>query len=233
MEQLWESLDISEETKSLLQESFDSAVLTEAVKLAESKENEYEEYMLSEMTNMKEELEQTLDAYLEKVVEQFVEDNTFAIDEAVKSEKYEAVLEGFNSLLIATGVEIIEIAEEKEEGSETNILKEELEETTELADSLMEEIIQLKETNAELLKTGLVKESMEDMTAIQKDSFLKLASVVDFDDKNPQEFISRIDTLVESVKRTTTSAPLVSESIIVEEVEKKTNKTYKSMRHLY
>jgi len=195
MKQILENLDLAEEIKEELSESFDAAVLVEAVKLAESKEEAYEEYMIAQLQEMKAELEDTLDAYLEKVVEQFVEDNTFAIEESIKSEKYDAVLEGFNSLMIATGVEIAQIAEAKEE------IEEETNESAEaLANKLMAENIDLKEKNAELLKTGLVKESTEDMTAVQRDKFLKLAAVVEFDENNPVDFIAKMDTLVESVK---------------------------------
>jgi hypothetical protein len=193
MKQILESLDLAEEIKEELSDSFDAAVLVEAVKLAESKEEAYEEYMMAQMTEMKAELEDTLDAYLEKVVEQFVEDNTFAIDESIKSEKYDAVLEGFNSLMITTGVEIAQIAEAKED--EENDFS-----STKLADKLMAKNIELKERNDELLKTGLVKESAEDMTAIQRDRFFKLAKVVEFDESAPIDFIEKMDTLVESVK---------------------------------
>ena len=217
MKQILESLEIADETKVALQESFDAAVLKEAVVLAESKEDAYEEYMLAQMTEMKADLEDTLDAYLEKVVEQFVEDNTFAIDESVKSEKYDAVLEGFNSLMIATGVEIAQIAEAKEEEDEAVLAEseEEDESASEMADKLMGEVIELKEKNAELLKTGLVKESMEDMTVVQKDKFLKLAQVVEFDASAPVDFINKMDTLVESVKGEV--ATVVAEKVEVKE----------------
>jgi len=208
MKQILESLEVAEETKVALQESFDAAVLKEAVILAESKEEAYEEYMLAQMTEMKSELEDTLDAYLEKVVEQFVEDNTFAINESVKSEKYDAVLEGFNSLMIATGVEIAQIAEAKEE------VEEETNESAEiLADKLMAENIELKERNAELLKTGLVKESAEDMTVVQRDKFLKLARVVEFKASAPVDFIEKMDTLVEAVKGEKVVTEKVSEKV--------------------
>ena len=200
MEQILENLNISEEIKSELTESFDKAVIVEATKLAESKEESYEEYMVAQLEEMKAKLEDTLDAYLETVVEKFVEDNTFAIEESVKTEKYEAVLEGFNSLMIATGVEIAQIAEAKEEGSELAELAESIEKSEELADRVMAENIELKKRNAELLKTGLVKESSENMTAIQKDKFLKLAQVVEFDESDPISFIDKLDTIVESVK---------------------------------
>ena len=227
MKQILESLDIAEEVKTELSESFDRAVLTGAVKLAESKEAEYEEYMYTQLTEMKDELEDTLNSYLEKVVEQFVEDNTFAMDESVQKEKYDAVLEGFNSLMIANGVEIAQIAEAKE--AEEVV---ENESTSALADKLMAENMELKERNAELLKTGLVKESAENMTAIQKDKFLKLAKLVEFDSSEPVQFIDKMDALVEAVK-----GEVVEKSEKVEEKVQSLNESTKvytsSASHLF
>jgi hypothetical protein len=233
MEQILENLGLSDDTKIALTESFDKAVLVEAVKLAESKEEAYEAYMLDQLTEMKAELEDTLDAYLEKVVEQFVEDNTFAIDESIKSEKYDAVLEGFNSLMIATGVEIAQIAEAKEVKDEEIMAENEVsdETTSDLADKLMSENIELKERNAELLKTGLVKESMEDMTAMQKDKFLKLAKVVEFDASAPVDFIEKMDTLAESVKGD--AQQTVTEKVITESVKPQDGKYTPTASHLF
>ena len=44
MKQILENLEIAEEVKTELVESFDKAVLVEAIILAESKEEAYEEY---------------------------------------------------------------------------------------------------------------------------------------------------------------------------------------------
>ena len=224
MTQILENLDLSEELKSELTESFDKAVLVEAVKLAESKEAEYEEYMTVQMTEMKTDLEDKLDEYLTRVVEEFVEDNTFAIDESIQTEKYEAIMEGFNSLLITSGVELTQIAEAKEISDEENAIVEgELEEVNaERADRLMEEVMELKGKNAELLKTGLIKESMETMTELQKDKFLKLASIVEFDATNPVSFIGKLDTLAESVSGEKVEVvEEITEKVIVEKVDAK------------
>jgi len=202
MKEILESLDIAEEIKAELSESFDKAVLAEAVKLAESKEAEYEEYIKAQIAEMKAELEDTLDAYLEKVVEQFVQDNAFAIEESVNKAKMDALLEGFNSMLLTSGVQLAQIAEAKEKANEeiNEGINKELEETKKLADSLMEEVQELKKQNAELLKTGLIKETAEDLTDVQKDKFFKLAKIVEFDEKNPQDYIAKLDTIAESVK---------------------------------
>lgn len=214
---LFESLDIPEDTKLALSESFDKAVLVEAVKLAESKEDEYEEYMMVQMTEMKSALEGKLDSYLDAVVEEFVSENTFAIDESIKSEKYGAVLEGFNSLMIASGVEIAQIAESKEVKDAADLVSESasIEKADAKVDALMETVLELKAKNAELLKTGLIKESTEDMTEMQKDKFLKLAQILEFNDKEPLDFIEKLDTIAESIKVTKVEDK-VEEKVIVE-----------------
>lgn len=233
MKQILENLEIAEDTKKALVESFDIAVKAEATKIAESKEAGYEEYIQEQILEMKTNLESTLDSYLDRVVENFVESNTFAMDESIKSAQQDAVLEGFNSLMIATGVEIAQIAEAKEESDSINedSQKESNARTAELADSLMEEVMDLKDKNDELLKTGLVKESMEDMTVLQKTKFLELAKVVEFDGKNPLSFIDKMDTLVEAVKE----VGFTKDTPIVERVKTPiVESTYTSpARHLY
>jgi uncharacterized protein YydD (DUF2326 family) len=135
--------------------------------------------------------------------------------------------------MIASGVEIAQIAEAKEaEDAELVAESEEAEERASvLADKLMAENMELKEKNAELLKTGLVKESAEDMTALQRDKFLKLAQVVEFDEKNPVAFIEKMDTLVEAVKGEKAVSEKVKETkeVIVESASTYVSKA----RHLY
>jgi len=226
MKQILESLDISTEIKNELSESFDKAVLVEAVKLAESKEEAYEEYMVEQLKTIKAELEDTLDAYLEKVVEQFLEDNKFAIDESIKSEKYEAVLEGFNSLMIATGVEIAQIAEAKEEEEREEDNSDQIAEANNMADKLMSENIALKEKNAELLKTGLIKEVAENMTPLQKDKFYKLAKIVEFDASEPLDFINKLDVLSDSISNDKiTESKTITESVQVTRTAQDTTQT--------
>jgi len=195
MNEILESLEVPFETKSALQESFDKSVMLEALKIAEGKEELYEEYMFNQLTEMKSELEDTLDSYLTKVVEEFVEENSFEINESIKAEKYDAVLEGFNSLMIATGVEIAQIAEAKETLPSGSNLEG-------MNDRLMEENIALKESNALLLKTGLIQEHAEGMTSLEKNRFFKLAEMVEFDDARASKFVDTLDTLVNEVKIT-------------------------------
>jgi len=228
MTQILENLDLSDELKAELVESFDAAVLNEALKLSESKEAEYEEYMYAQLQETKLDLETKLDEYLNRVVEEFVQENTFTMDESVNKMAYETLLEGFSSILIAAGVEVAQIAEAKQETSNDAVL----ESAEEKVDSLMEEVLSLKATNAELLKTGLIKESMEDMTDVQKEKFMKLASVVDFDANAPESFINKLDTIAEAtVTRKETKTVVERVETIVN--ESNTGTYVSKARHLY
>lgn len=222
MKEILENLDLSEEVKTELTESFDAAVLVEALKLAESKEAEYKEYVEAQLAESRSDLEAKLDEYLERVVEEFVSENEAKLEEAQSEKQYETILEGFNAVLVAAGVEIAQIAEAKE------VKDAELAES-EKVDALMEEVMELKATNAELLKTGLVKESMEGMTDVQKEKFMKLASVVEFDAKAPEAYITKLDTLAESVKGEKVAAKV--KEVVVESA--KPTLGWASAKHLY
>jgi len=228
MKELLESLEVSEDVKSILTESFDKAVQSEVTKLVESKEAEYKEYLAEEIQKSQTELSEQLDSYLERVVEEFVKQNTFAIDESIQREKYDAVLEGFESLLTTVGVDVATIAEAKEEGSEVQELMEAKEEVSELADSLMEENIKLKELNAELLKTGLIKEQAETLTTVEKDKFYKLAEVLDFKEEDAQGFLSKLETLSEAVK--SKGKERVTEGLITENKEQTVTEKVKEIQ---
>jgi hypothetical protein len=237
MKQILENLDLSEEIKTELTESFDAAVLAEATKLVESKEAEYEEYVSTQLEESRADLETKLDEYLTRVVEEFVSENEMAIEESVNGEKFETLLEGINSVLVAAGVEIAQIAEAKEEAdielAEAKAVEDKELAESEKVDALMEEVMELKATNAELLKTGLVKESMENMTHVQKEKFMKLAAVVEFDATAPESFITKLDTIAESVVGTKTETKEVVEAVEVKEEIVENVASWKKASHLY
>ena len=247
MNLILEKLNIDESLKEELLREFDKKVNEKAIELAEAKEDEYEEYIYSELKESQQTTEKTLDAYLEKVVEQFVEDNTFTIDASIDLEKQEAILEGFNALTIATGVEIAQIAEAKsyEDNSIVNESKKDNTELRNMNDMLMKEIMELKSDNSKLLSIGLIRESSEGMTVLEAKRFNKLASIIDYDELDPAEYLEKIDTIVESVVSKSSSNTRNTHTSINEKRELKpdivnrkrednTNKKYVSKaRHLY
>lgn len=240
MEKILENLEISEEIKTELIESFNEAVLVESVNMIAEKSKEYEEYLeetISEkdgaytkvMEEYKDNIEEKIDLYLERVVEEFMEENTFTIEESIKVQKSETLIEGFDALLVAAGVELAEIVEGVEENREENII----ESKEDTIDNLVEEISDLKKSNAEMLKLGLIKESMEYLTELQKEKFMNLASVVEFNVNEANTYIEKLDLIAKSVK--TKSQEVTSR--VVEKVEAKlineNTKYVSKVSHLY
>jgi hypothetical protein len=140
------------------------------------------------------EMVDSLDKYLERVVEEFVNDLKETLTESVKSEKAEMIIEAFDSMLIATGVKISEIVEAKNSSS----LEKKLEESIEKYDALVEENINLSQENKNLIKMGLINEMKEDLSLIESEKFEKLANLVQF--TKDEEFVSKLETIKESIK---------------------------------
>jgi len=232
MNMILEKLELTEELRQEIKESFESSVdlkaSEKALAIVEAKQPAYEAYIAeqlaekdAEMAKFKADLTEKLDAYLDQVVESFVEDNKLTMESATKREQMEAVLEGFNSLLIATGVEVSMIAEAKVEATDGIVegIEADLAETNKTVDSLMEQMKVLKAQNAELLKTGLIQEEMASLNVVQKEKFIKLAETLEFDAKNAVRFIAQLDAIKETIAGTQdVTEKVVTEKVVTEKV---------------
>lgn len=214
IQRIFESLDsavFTPELKNTLSEKFDSAVEERALikaqviadELLESKIDDldekataYGEYLLNESVAkqdaFKQDITEKLTEYMDLVVKEFVADAKGALDESLKSEQSDMLIEAFDSLLIAGGVEIAQIVEAKEakELNESAV-------TSDRVNKLVEEVIQLKEANTELLKMGIIKELSEGLTLVQADRFARLAKMVDF--QGTEQCVEKLETLLESM----------------------------------
>lgn len=212
---LFESLDekvFTPELKKSLSEKFDSAVeekaknqaIIMADELAESKidaldekAQQYGEYLLKEsqskIDEYKEELNEKITEYMDLVVQEFVSEARTALDESLKSEKADMLIEAFDSMLVASGVEFTTIMEAKNlNESSTSV------DNSDRVDSLVEEVLKLKEENTQLMKMGLVAELSEGLTLVQAERFARLSKLVDF--TNGKEYAAKLETVLESVK---------------------------------
>jgi len=212
LQKLFESLDekvFTPELKESLESQFNEAVEMKAASIADERIEEEinslnekaekhidflnekaEEYVKVKQQEMVD----SLDKYLERVVEEFVNDLKETLTESVKSEKAEMIIEAFDSMLIATGVKISEIVEAKNSSS----LEKKLEESIEKYDALVEENINLSQENKNLIKMGLINEMKEDLSLIESEKFEKLANLVQF--TKDEEFVSKLETIKESIK---------------------------------
>lgn len=226
LEKLFESLDekvFTAELKEALEAQFNEAVETKAALIAEAKiadaveelneKNEAHVDFLNEkaeeyIENVKSEMVESLDKYLERVVEEFMAEAKSALDESVKNEKADMIIEAFDAMLIATGVEVAKIVEAKEDDA----VEKKLEESVAKYDSLIEEVIALKEENETLIKMGVIAEMKEGLSLVEAEKFEKLAAIVEF--SKDEVFASKLETIKESVKGTVeTKEEKIEESV--------------------
>jgi hypothetical protein len=193
----------------------------------ETKATEYAEYVKKEMEAkateyaeyVKEELTSTLDAYVNLVVEEYIEENKIAIDESVQSAKMKAVLEGFDSLLVTTGVSLSQIVEAKSEAAVAPVVENESLKAT--VDKLIKENVSLKTKVNNLVKESALDSLSADMTLAQKDKFGRLAEMVIFNGSK-DEYIDKLNTIVETVvQKVDAPVATITESFKEEKIDSK------------
>jgi hypothetical protein len=212
LEKLFESIDekvFTPELKDALEVQFNEAVEAKAAVVADEKIEEAVESLnekseqhidfLNEKAEKYVELKQaemleSLDKYLDRIVSEFLSEAQEALDESIKSEKADMIIEAFDSMLTATGVEVAKIVEAKDESS----VEKELEESVNKYDSLVEEVIALKEQNDTLIKMGVINEMKEGLSLVESEKFEKLAGLVEF--TKDETYATKLETIKESIK---------------------------------
>jgi hypothetical protein len=204
LEKLFESLDekvFTSEMKIELTESFNAAVELKAAELAEAKIDALEEKAEELKVQLEEEykakeasLLEQVDSYLEKVVEDFVVEGKESLETSLVNEKADLMIEAFDAMLVAGGVEVSKIVEAKDsEDVETKLA-----ESIEKYDALVEENIALEKEKANLIKMGVIMEMKEGLSLVEAEKFAKLAELVEF--SNDANYTSKLETLKESIK---------------------------------
>jgi hypothetical protein len=209
---LLESLDekvFTPELKENLETKFNEAVELKAISIADTRIDEEIESLnekseqhidflnqkAEEYIALKEkEIIDSLDKYLDKVVEEFIEESQDALIESHKTEKVDMLLEAFDSILIAAGVSVAQIVEAKD----NTATEKQLTESIEKYDSVIEDNIALKEENEKLIRMGIIAEMCEGLSIVESEKFKKLAELVEF--SRDKAFATKLETIKENVK---------------------------------
>ena len=170
LKKLFESVDenvFTPELKQSLEDVFNEAVEAKATEISEAKINEEinslnvkseehidylddkaEEYV----NNKKAEMIDSLDKYLDRIVEEFMVEIQGTLDESIKNEKSDLIIEAFESMMIAAGVKVKDIVEARDDSA----IETKLAESNKKYDQLIEENIQLNAENEKLFKIGVM-----------------------------------------------------------------------------
>ena len=197
MENLFEGLEIATDKKEELTEAFEKAVLTKTTEMLD----EAVEEMVNEKVQVIEEeynekvslLEDSLDGYLDTVVEEFIAENEPVLEAEIDQAKAATLLEMFDKMAKVVGIDIMTIAEAKDESSSearVEVLEAKL---SEMADKLVDS----RREADEYLKAGLVAEMSEGLSMLESEKFKKLAELTAFD--RSEKYLSKLETIKESL----------------------------------
>ncbi len=210
--------NLSEEFKTKATTIFESAVVARTQALVE----EIEEAMVEEfelaVEEVKNELAQKLDDYINYMAEEWVKDNQLAIEKGLRAEIVEDFIGGLKDLFIE---HYIDIPEEK-----VDVVEELTTKVEELESELNEQIqsaVELRKELNEHKKIEAIHAVCEGLTQTQVEKMKTLAESVEF--TTDEEYAEKLVTLrtsyfTESVKASSSSD--LNEEVVVEEEKKQT-----------
>jgi hypothetical protein len=209
--------NLSEEFVSKATTIFEAAVISRTESILEDIQKELYEQFEEAVEEVKEDLATKVDDYMNYMAEEWMKENTLAVEKGLRAEIVEDFINGLKGLFEE---HYIDIPEEK-----VNVVEELTTRVEELEDSLNEQInasIQLKKELNEKIKTEAIHAVCEGLTQTQVEKMKQLAESVEF--TSEEEFADKVVTIRESyfenqVKSANSSA--LNEEITVEEEEKK------------
>lgn len=183
--------NLSEEFKTKAATIFEAAVVARASEVIAEAESEMVEQFDLAIEQIKEEMAEKVDGYLNYMVEEWVKENELAIVSGLRAEIAESFIDGLRSLF---SEHYIDIPEEK-----VDIIEELTAKIESLESDLNEQIICSVELNKELnehRKYEAIYAACDGLTQTQVEKLKSLAESVEF--TTEEEFNDKIETIKES-----------------------------------
>jgi len=183
--------DLSEEFKNKARTIFEAAVATKVKEVVVEKEAELEEELNKKVEEVKDDLTEKVDSYLNYVSESWVSENELAIERGLKSELTEDFINGLKKLFEEHYVEVPE--------DKFDVVEELANRLDDMEDKLNEEVasnISAQQDIEELKREKIISEASNDLADTQVEKLKALAEDVDYE--NEENFVEKVSTLKES-----------------------------------
>ena len=183
--------DLSEEFKTKAKTIFEAAVATRVREKVLEVETQYEEKTTEAIEEIKEDLSEKVDSYLNYVAESWVTENELAIERGLKSELTEDFINGLKKLFEEHYVEVPE--------DKFDVVEELAARLDQQEDKLNEEVAQnisLSQDVEELKREKIISEASKDLADSELEKLKTLAEDVDYEDE--EKFQEKISTLKEA-----------------------------------
>jgi hypothetical protein len=204
--------DLSEEFQEKARTIFEAALRSKVSEIKETLEEQYSNVLAEEVEEIKTELAERVDSYLEYVADEWISENTLAVEQGLKTEMTESFLQGMRGLFEE---HYVSIPEEK-----YNVLESMVEKLDDMETKLNEQIeknISLNKRLAESVADGIFEQISEGLADTQKDKLASLSESVEFESEI--EYREKLETLRESYFPSRVVAPTARTETLSEGVD--------------
>jgi AcrR family transcriptional regulator len=188
---LLEGEELSEEFQEKARTIFEAAIKAKVAEIKEQLQDSYEQTLVEEIEAIKESLSDRVDAYLEYVADEWIQENALAVEHGLKTEMTESFLEGMKSLFED---HYVTIPEDRYDVIESMVDK--LDEMEEKLNEQIERNVALNRRLAESVADVIFADVTEGLALSQKDKLASLAENVEFDSE--ESYREKLVTLRES-----------------------------------
>ena len=188
---LLEGEDLSEEFQEKARTIFEAALRSKVYDIKEALEEQYVVALTEEVEEIKSILSERVDAYLEYVADEWIQENALVIEQGLKTEMTESFLAGMKGLFEE---HYVSIPEEKYDVLESMVEK--LDEMETKLNEQIEKNVSLNKRLAESVADGIFEQVSDGLADTQKDKLASLAESVEFESE--EEYREKLETLRES-----------------------------------
>ena len=188
---LLEGEELSEEFQEKARVIFEAAIRSKVSEIKEQLQEAYEQALLEEIQGIKETLEERVDAYLEYVADEWIQENALAVEHGLKTEMTESFLTGMKQLFED---HYVTIPEDRYDVIESMVDK--LDDMEEKLNEQINKNVALNRRLAESVTDVIFAEVSEGLALSQKDKLASLAENVEFDSE--ASYREKLVTLRES-----------------------------------
>ena len=183
--------DLSEEFKQKAATIFEAAIKSKVKAESERLQAEYSKKFDEEIEKSKSELTEKVDSYLSYVVEEWMKENTLAIERGIKGEIAEDFIGGLKKLFED---HYIDVPDEK-----YDVLEDQASKIEDLEKKLNEEIeknVEMSKVNGGYKRQEIIDEHSSDLADTAKEKFDSLVEGVEY--SSEEDFAKKVKTIKES-----------------------------------
>ena len=198
--------ELSEQFKTKAKTIFEAALKSKVGEIKEALEIQYSEALAEEVEEIKVELSERVDAYLEYVSDEWFAENALAIEGGLKTEITESFLEGMKGLFED---HYVTIPEDKYDVLESMVNK--LDDMETKLNEQIEKNVSLNKRLAESVADGILDQVSEGLASTQKEKLASLSESVEFESE--EEYREKLEILKESYFSRTVSPSAKTETL--------------------